>query len=378
MPYRADIAIIGGGVIGLAIASQVAKEGREVYVLEKNEAFGQEQSSRNSEVIHAGIYYEKDSLKAKMCLEGNGLLYEICEKNGIAYKKCGKVIVATDYVEAEELEKLYRRGKDNGVPLKMLSRKEMGLLEPNIKGIAAFFSPTTGIVDSYALMRYFLKKARDNGMQIAYKTEVIGIEKILNGYKVKVKDASGGFSFMTGVVINCAGLYGDKVTEMAGVNIDEANYKLYWCKGEYYSVSGGRNKLINRLIYPVPIGVSLGVHVCLDVNWRLRLGPLFYYVDDISYKVDDTRKKAFLESSMMKALPFMEPSDLEPETSGIMANLQGEGDGFRDFVIRHEYDRGLPGFINLVGIESPGLTSAPAIARYVSRLVNELLGSETG
>jgi L-2-hydroxyglutarate oxidase LhgO len=378
MPYRADIAIIGGGVIGLAIASQVAKEGREVYVLEKNEAFGQEQSSRNSEVIHAGIYYEKDSLKAKMCLEGNGLLYEICEKNGIAYKKCGKVIVATDYVEAEELEKLYRRGKDNGVPLKMLSRKEMGLLEPNIKGIAAFFSPTTGIVDSYALMRYFLKKARDNGMQIAYKTEVVGIEKILNGYKVKVKDASGGFSFMTGVVINCAGLYGDKVAEMAGVNIDEANYKLYWCKGEYYSVSGGRNKLINRLIYPVPMGVSLGVHVCLDVNWRLRLGPLFYYVDDISYKVDDTRKKAFLESSMMKALPFMEPSDLEPETSGIMANLQGEGDGFRDFVIRHEYDRDLPGFINLVGIESPGLTSAPAIARYVSRLVNELLGSETG
>jgi len=378
MPYRADITIIGGGVIGLAIASQVAKEGREVYVLEKNEAFGQEQSSRNSEVIHAGIYYERDSLKARMCLEGNGLLYEICEKNGIAYKKCGKIIVATDYVEAEELEKLYRRGEDNGVPLKMLSRKEMGLLEPNIKGIAAFFSPTTGIVDSYALMRYFLKKARDNGMQIAYKTEVIGIEKISNGYKVKVKDSSGDFSFMTGVVINCAGLYSDKVAEMAGINIDEANYKLYWYKGEYYSVSGGRNKLINRLIYPVPMGISLGVHVCLDVNWRLRLGPLFYYVDDISYKVDDTRKKAFLESSMMKALPFMEPSDLEPETSGITANLRGEGDGFRDFVIRHEDGRGLPGFINLVGIESPGLTSSPAIARYVSRLVNELLGNETG
>ncbi len=378
MSYRADITIIGGGVIGLAIASQVAKEGREVYVLEKNEAFGQEQSSRNSEVIHAGIYYERDSLKAKMCLEGNGLLYELCEKNGIAYKKCGKIIVATDYVEAEKLEKLHRRGKDNGVPLKMLSRKEMGLLEPNIKGVAAFFSPTTGIVDSYALMRYFLKKARDNGMQIAYKTEVIGIEKILNGYKVKVKDASGGFSFMTRVVINCAGLHSDKVAEMAGINIDEANYKLHWCKGEYCSVSGGRNKLIKRLIYPVPMDTNLGVHVCLDVNWRLRLGPLFYYVNDISYKIDDTRKKAFLESSMMKALPFMEPSDLEPETSGIVAMLQGEGEGFRDFVIRHEHDRGLPSFINLVGIESPGLTSSPAIARYVSRLVNELLESKTG
>ena len=371
MSYQADIVIVGAGVIGLAIASQVTREGREVYVLEKNEAFGQEQSSRNSEVVHAGIYYERDSLKARMCLEGNGLLYELCEKNGIAYKKCGKIMVANNAVEAEELEKLYSRGKDNGVPLKMLSQREMVQLEPNIRGIAAFFSPTTGIVDSYALMRYFLGKARDNGAQIAYKTEVTGIEKVSGGYKIRVDD----FSFMTRVLINCAGLYSDKVAGMAGIDIDEANYKLHWCKGEYYSVTGGKNKLISRLIYPVPMAISVGVHVCLDVNWRLRLGPLFYYVNEVSYKVDDSRKEVFLESSMMKILPFIEPSDLEPETSGIMAMLQGEGEGFRDFVIRHEYDRGLPGFINLVGIETPGLTSSAAIARYVSRLVNEILES---
>jgi len=375
MSYRADITIIGAGVIGLAIASQVTREGREVYVLEKRETFGQEQSSRNSEVIHAGIYYERDSLKAKMCLEGNGLLYELCEKNGIACKKCGKIIVATDDVEAEELEKLYRKGKDNGVPLKMLSRREMSQLEPNMEGIAAFFSPTTGIVDSYALMTYFLRKARDNGAQIAYKTKVIGIEKVSGEYEVRVDNPSGEFSFLTRVLINCAGLYSDKVAEMAGINIDEANYQLHWGKGEYYSVSGGKNKLINGLIYPVPMGISVGVHVCFDVNWRLRLGPLFYYVNEISYKVDDSTKRAFLESSIMKALPFIEPSDLCPETSGIMAILQGEGEGFRDFVIRHEYDRGLPGFINLVGIDSPGLTSSPAIARYVSHLVNEILES---
>ncbi len=375
MSYRADITIIGAGVIGLAIASQVTREGREVYVLEKRETFGQEQSSRNSEVIHAGIYYERDSLKTKMCLEGNGLLYELCEKNGIAYKKCGKIIVATNDIEAEELEKLYRRGNDNGVPLKMLSRREISQLEPNIRGTTAFFSPTTGIVDSYALMRYLIGKARDNGTQIAYKAKVIGIEKVLGEYKVKVEDLSGDFSFMTRVVINCAGFYSDKVAEMVGINIGEANYKLHWCKGEYYSVSGGRNKLINRLIYPVPMGISVGVHVCLDVSWRLRLGPLFYYVNEISYKVDDSRKKAFLDSSIMKTLPFMEPADLEPETSGVMAMLQGEGEGFRDFIIRHEYDRGFPGFINLIGIESPGLTSSPAIARYVSHLVNELLES---
>ena len=375
MSYQADITIVGAGVIGLAIASQVTREGREVYLLEKNESFGQEQSSRNSQVIHAGIYYERDSLKAKTCLESNRLLYEICEQNGIAYKKCGKIIVATNDVEAQELEKLYVRGRDNGVPLKMLSRREMGQLEPNLRGMAAFFSPTTGIVDSYALMSYFLRKARDNGAQIAYKTEVIGIEGVSGGYKVTVKDSSGDFSFMTRVLINCAGLYSDKVAEMAGIDINKANYKLRWYKGEYYSVSGGKNKLINRLIYTVPMGISVGVHVCFDVDWRLRLGPLSYYVDEISYKVDDSRKKAFLESSIVKVLPFIEPSDLDPEMSGIMAMLQGEGEGFRDFVIRHEYDRGLPGFISLVGIDSPGLTSSPVIARYVSHLVNEILES---
>ncbi len=373
MSYWADITIIGAGVIGLAIASQVTREDREVYVLEKNETFGQEQSSRNSEVIHAGIYYEKDSLKARTCLEGNGLLYQLCEQNGIACKKCGKIIVATNDVEATELEKLYRRGNENGVPLKMLSRREMGKLEPNIKGISAFFSPTTGVVDSYSLVRYFLGKARENGAQMAFKTEVIGIEKVSGGYKVEVKEPSGNSSLMTRVLINCAGLYSDKVAEMTGINIDEANYKLHWCKGEYYSVGGGKNKLLNRLIYPVPMAISVGVHVCFDVDWRLRFGPLFYYVNEINFAVNDSRKRDFLESSIMKALPFIEPSDLEPESAGIMAMLQAEGEGFRDFVIRHEEHRGLPGFINLVGIESPGLTSCPAIARYVSHMVNEIL-----
>ena len=375
MAYRADITIVGAGVIGLAIASQVTGAGREVYLLEKNESFGQEQSTRNSQVIHAGIYYERDSLKAKTCRESNRLLYQICEQNGIAYQKCGKIIVATNDAEVQALEKLYVRGKDNGVPLKMLSRREMGQLEPNLRGMAAFLSPTTGIVDSYGLMCYFLGKARDNGAQVAYKTEVIGIEGVSGGCKVRVRDSSGDFSFMTRVVINCAGLYSDRVAEMAGIDINKANYKQHWYKGEYYSVSGGKNKLINRLIYAVPMGIGVGVHVCFDVDWRLRLGPLSYYVDEISYKVDDSRKKALLASSIVKVLPFIEPSDLDPEMSGIMAMLQGKGEGFRDFVIRHEYDRGLPGFISLVGIDSPGLTASPAIARYVSHLVDEILGS---
>ncbi len=372
---EADIIIVGAGVVGLAIASEVANEGRDVYLLEKNERFGQEQSSRNSEVIHAGIYYEKDSLKMKTCLEGNSLLYELCEKNGIAHRKCGKVIVATNAAEAEELEKLYRKGKGNGVPLRMLSRREMVQLEPNMSGIAAFSSPTTGIIDSHALMEYFLDKAKSNGAQVAYGTEVVGIEKVSGGYIVEAQDPSGASSLMTKVLINCAGLYSDKVAEMAGIDIDEADCRLCWCKGEYYSVRGGKNKLVNRLIYPVPMTISVGVHVCLDIGWRLRLGPLFYYVNEISYQIDDSRKRPFLESSVMKALPFIKSSDLHPDTSGIMAMLQGEGEGFRDFVVRHEYDRGLPGFINLVGIETPGLTSSPAIARYVSNVVDEVFGN---
>ena len=369
----ADITIVGAGVIGLAVASEVATEGREVYLLEKNRTFGQEQTSRNSEVIHAGIYYERDSLKAKMCLEGNKLLYIICEQNGIPYKKCGKIIVATNDVEADELEKLYIKGKNNGVPLRMLSRKEMKQLEPNMKGIMAFLSPTTGIVDSYALTRYFYGKASQNGAQMVFNTEVVSIEKLSNGYNVGLKELSGDSSLKTRVLINCAGLYSDKAAEMAGINTDEANYELHWCKGEYYSVGGGKNKLINRLIYPVPMAISVGAHVCFDVNWRLRFGPLFYYVDEMSYEVNGSRRRDFLESSIMKILPFIEPSDLEPESAGIMAMLQEKGEAFRDFIVRHEYDRGLPGFINLIGIETPGLTSSPAIARYVSHLVNEIL-----
>ena len=366
-----DITIIGVGIIGAAIASQVARKDREVYLLEKNEGFGQEQSSRNSEVIHAGIYYEKDSLKTKMCLEGNNLLYELCESKGIAHQRCGKIILSTNLAEDTELEKLYKRGQENGVPLKMLSRREMTQLEPNLRGTAAFLSPTTGIVDSYSLMIYFLGRARNKGAQIVYKTEATAIEKTSYGYKVRVKSASEDISLTTRFLINCAGLHSDKVAGMAGIDIDKSMYKLHLCKGEYYSVTGGKNKLTNRLIYPVPTAIGVGIHVCLDINWRLRLGPHFYYVNEIDYKVDDSRKGAFLESSIMKALPFIEPSELEPETSGIAAKLQGPGESPRDFVIRHEYDRGLPGFINLVGIESPGLTSSPAIARYVDQLINE-------
>jgi len=372
MSYQADITIIGAGVIGLAIASQIANESREIYILEKNRTFGQEASSHNSEVIHAGIYYPKNSLKAKMCVEGNRLLYDLCQKHRIDYRRIGKIIVANTNAENKELEKLYNGGKNNDVDLKMLSQKEMSRLEPNIRGINAFLSPSTGVIESQALMKYFLNKARSNGVQIVYKTKISGIDKVPEGYKIKVEDSQSSFSFITRVLINCAGLRSDKIASMVGVNIDEAGYKLRFLKGEYYSVSNRKSKLLNRLIYPMPTTTNLGAHVCCDISGRMRIGPLYYYVDEINYKIDDSNKKALYQSTIMKILPFIEHHDLEPEMAGVKASPQ-KREGFKDFIINHECNRALPGFINLIGIDSPGLTSAPAIAKYVGTLVNEIV-----
>lgn len=375
MQYQADIVIIGAGVIGLAVASEAAKEGREVYVLERNETFGRETSSRNSEVIHTSLLYPKGSLNAKMCTEGNSLLYELCEKYGIGYKKIGMLIVAIDDTELSGLGKLFEAGKEDWADLRMLSQRELNRMEPNVSGVAAILSPSEGIIDSHGLMRYFLGKARDNGGHIVYNTEVVGIDKVSGGYKVKVKEPSGNFSFTTKVVINCAGFYSDKVASMCGIDIIKAGYKLYYCKGEYYSLSQVKGKMVNHLIYPTPRpGGFPGIHTCVDVWGRTRLGPDFYYVDEVDYAMNSWRKQLFYDSAR-RLLPFIEYDDIEPESAGILGRLYAEGEGFREFVIKDEYDKGLPGFINLIGIESPGLTASPAIARYVSRLVDEVLES---
>jgi L-2-hydroxyglutarate oxidase LhgO len=372
--YRSDITIIGAGVIGLGIAAQVANKSRGVYVLEKNETFGQETSSRNSEVIHAGIYYPQGSLKAKFCVEGNAMLYELCQKYGIGHKRLEKVMVAVNDADAEELEMLFHRGRDNGArDLRMLSQRELRELEPNVSGVAAILSPTTGIVDSHALMEYFITQAKENGAEIVYKSKVVAIEKVAEGYKVTIEGDAEIFSFITKVVINCAGLNSDKIAEMAGIDIVEAGYKLHYCKGEYFNVGHGKGKLVKRLIYPVPPqGEDVGIHVTLDLEGRMRLGPNSCYVNEVNYAVDASQKQAFYDAAI-KFLPFMEYDDLEPEMAGIRPDLEGPGGDFRDFVLRHEHDRGLPGLINLVGIESPGLTSAPAIAKYVANMVAEIL-----
>lgn len=376
---RVDIVIIGAGVVGLSIAARLSQPEHTVYVLERHDSFGQEASSRNSEVIHSGLYYPRGSLKAKTCIEGNRMLYEICSRNGIAYQRTEKLIVATEKEEEEILVDLLRRGENNGVSgLRILSQAEIKKLEPNIRAKAALYSPSTGIVDSHNLMKYFIQCLKEEGGDVAYNSNVNGLHKIPRGYEVTIRDnRDEEFKFQTQIVINCAGLESDHIAQMIGIDIERENYNLKYCKGQYFRVGNTKKcALINHLIYPIPQmkGDILGIHATLDLGHGLRIGPDSHYInrDNFDYTVDISERRNFL-NSVTKFLPFLEEKDLIPDTAGVRAKLQGENEEFRDFTIKEEDELGFPGFINLIGIDSPGLTSAPAIAAYVESLVKEII-----
>ncbi|MCX5713877.1 MAG: NAD(P)/FAD-dependent oxidoreductase [Candidatus Omnitrophica bacterium] len=367
------ITIIGAGVVGLAIARELSKSHKNVIVLEKLHSFGQETSSRNSEVIHGGMYYPTGSLKARLCVEGRHLLYEYCLKYNIPHKKIGKLIVATESEEVADLEKLFSLGKDNGVEgLRILNGKELSIMEPNLSGVAALYSPETGILDTHRLMQSFYDSAKSNGAIVAFNSEVIGIEKTNDGYSISVRNNEDLTTLETDMVINCAGLDSDRIAEMVGMGINNLNYRLHYCKGQYFRVSPSKSRLINRLVYPVPKPKSggLGIHATLDLAGSMRLGPDDEYLDnrDKDYSVKDAKKGDFYVSAR-KFMPFLEENDLTPDTSGIRPKLQGNGQNFRDFVIKDETEHGFPGFINLIGIESPGLTCSLAIGQAVSSLI---------
>lgn len=371
---KIEIAIAGGGVVGLAIALELSKKYQDVFVLEKESSFGQGISSRNSEVIHAGIYHPKGSLKTKTCVEGRNLLYEFCEKNGIGCRKIGKLIVATEEKEIEDLNNLFRRGLENGAgDLKLLSKSEIKKLEPQVKALAAIYSPSTGIVDSHGLMKKLAAQFKSNNGDIACNTEVAGIEKIEGSFKITVKDEKGeSFDFFSRIFINAAGLDSEKVASLIGLSKNE--YRLKYSKGDYLRVHSSKARLINRLVYPVPkkTGAGLGIHATLDLAGGLRLGPDDEYVKKISYEVDASKIKIFHED-IRSFLPFIRLEDLSQDTAGIRPKLQGPGEPFRDFIIKNEINDGFPGFINLIGIESPGLTGSLSIARIVKKLVEETI-----
>jgi L-2-hydroxyglutarate oxidase LhgO len=371
-----EITIIGAGVIGLAIAERVSQDHKNVFLIEKHTSFGQETSSRNSEVIHAGIYYTRDSLKSRLCVEGKWLLYDYCRKYNVPFNNCGKLIVATTETEIPVIEGILQTAIKNGVDdLSFLGKEEIAALEPNIFALKALFSPSTGIVDSHSLMKQFETNAVNNGCQIVYGSEVIGIIKIMGGYKITVIDADKEhYCFTSRVIINSAGLTSDKISEMAGINDD--NLKIMFCKGEYFRINPPKNRLIKRLVYPVPHQnmEGIGIHVTIDMGGGVKLGPDVKYLESngYDYKLTASKQEAFYASAK-KFLPFLEYDDLAPDMAGIRPKIQKPGEPLRDFYIMEESKKGLPGFINLIGMESPGLTSSIAIAKYVLRLIDKNL-----
>jgi len=372
---KVDIIIIGAGVVGLAIGASIANKDKEMYILEKEEVYGQGTSSRNSEVIHAGIYYPSGTLKAELCVKANPMIYDICEKYKVPYKKCGKIIVANGETEVKQLEGIIKHAMSIGArDLEMIDKERVHELEPNVKADAAILSPTTGILDAHGLMDHFHREARRKaGLDpVILDTKVTGIRQTSDGYIVEMVSGGDPFEIESRVVINCAGLYSDKVAAMAGIDIDEAEYRMYWSKGEYFSLTGKPPALM--LVYPPPPqdAASLGIHSVPDLTGRLKFGPNAFYVDEINYAVESEKEPFWRD--IVRYFPTVKMDDLHPEMAGIRSKLQGPGDPVRDFVIKHEEDRGLPGFINLVGIESPGLTSSPAIAEMVEGMVKEYIG----
>lgn len=369
---RVEIIVIGAGVIGLSIAAELSKTRTEIFVVEKNASFGQETSSRNSEVIHAGIYYPKDSLKQITCIEGRALLYEYCARHAIPHKRIGKLIVAVNEQELKELETLYTCAKENGVDdMRLLSKKETARLEPHVNAEAALYSPSTGILDTHAFMRKLALQFESAGGTFAYNTLVTGIDVSGCGFTLTTQDARGNaFTFRSSIVINCAGLQSDCVAAMTGLNRSE--YALKFCKGDYFRVAHSKAHRIHRLVYPVPRahGAGLGIHATLDMAGSLRLGPDDEYVKNIDYTIDERKREPFYEN-VKTFLPFIELTDLSPDTSGIRPKLQGPGENFRDFIIKEESDNGIPGLINLIGIESPGLTASLAIAKIVGKMAEK-------
>jgi L-2-hydroxyglutarate oxidase LhgO len=364
------ITVVGAGVVGLAVAARLAPKHPDLILLERRDKPGQEQSSRNSEVIHAGMYYPTGSLKARLCVEGKQRLYERCAAKGIPHARVEKIITAASEEERPALDVLLARGRANGVEMELLSAAQVKALEPHVRSAGGLLSPSTGIVNAHALMDSLLAEAREHGATVQPRTELVGLQRTADGYQITVRAGGDTESFTSERVVNAAGLGSDRVAALAGIDVDAAGYRLHYCKGSYFSVAPAKARLVSRLIYPVPGHVSLGLHAVIGLEGRLRFGPDVEYLPDhnADYSVAESARARFGEGAR-RLVPAIGDEDLEPDMSGIRAKLQGPGQGFRDFVITEESARGLPGLVNLVGIDSPGLTSSLAIAEEVARLV---------
>lgn len=357
--------VIGAGVVGLAVARELARRGREVVIVEAADAFGTETSSRNSEVIHAGIYYAKDSLKARLCVAGRDALYAYCAERGVEARRIGKLIVATDAAQNDELAALKLKAEANGVnDLCWLSAAEAQALEPALYCTAALLSPSTGIIDSHGLMLAYLGEAEEHGAMLALNAPVLG---------GRLRD-DGSFEIETGgpdamrlaakYVVNAAGLQAQHVARSLSGPRPDLIPGSYYAKGNYFVLSGSKPPF-SRLIYPVPEPGGLGTHVTVDLGGQMRFGPDVEWIDGIDYRVDPARGEKFY-AAVRRYWPGLPDGAIQPGYAGIRPKLSPGGGKTDDFVIHGRAEHGAPGLIHLFGIESPGLTASLALASLVA------------
>jgi len=373
---QANILIIGGGVVGCAIARAVSARWQDVFLVEQNPKLGMATSSRNSGVIHSGIYYPKNSLKARHCIEGNRLTYEFCKKHNVPFRHTGKLVVAANAHEEADLAALKKKGEDNGVEgLRLIGPAEIRKREPHIAGSAAIEVPSTGIVSAEELVHAYARVATGQGANIVTRARVSSLEPLAGAIRVGLRigdeEDAQNETIEARCVINAAGLYSDDIAAMLG----NKSWKIYPVRGEYCEIRGPRASLINDLVYPLPHahGLSLGVHFTKTLWGTVLLGPTATYVDGKDNYERGRLPIADFAQSARTLLPEVEESDLQLGYSGLRPKLvPPTAEGIADFVITR--DPNVPQAIQLVGIESPGLTAAPAIAEHVVDIAEEVLG----
>ena len=366
MSDAVECVVIGAGIVGLAVARALARAGHDVLILEKERQFGTETSSRNSEVIHAGLHYPNGSLKARFCVAGRDLLYRYCAEHGVPHRRLGKLTVACDEKELSALAAIKTKAEGNGVTdLSWVEERDARELEPELRCLRAFHSPSTGIIDSHALMLAYLGDAEAAGAAVAYRAPVLGGRLAPSGFVLDV-GGDDAVSLECRILINAAGLHAPALARrIAGIPPSTVP-RDYFCRGVYFTLSG--RAPFKRLVYPVPEHAGLGVHLTLDLGGQAKFGPDTEWIDGIDYTVDPRRGDKFY-AAIRTYWPGLKDGALQPGYAGIRPKISGPTEPAADFVVQGRQVHGIPGLVNLYGIESPGLTSSLAIADHVASLL---------